>query len=105
MTPGKLRSAGASTFFHPPARIFYLVSLRHTLINLTLRGNRSVTDKALPALLLLAHLRILDLRGTIISMTGLRCLTPFSDNLFLDVPEDCEAYLDSERRIPCAPSL
>ncbi|KAH9052289.1 hypothetical protein EDB87DRAFT_1692447 [Lactarius vividus] len=75
--------------------IFYLVALRHTLTTLMLRGNRLVTDNALPALLLLSRLRILGLRDTIISMTGLRRLIPFSDYLFLDVPTDCEAYIDT----------
>ncbi|KAI9434400.1 hypothetical protein H4582DRAFT_2112595 [Lactarius indigo] len=75
--------------------IFYLVALRRTLTSLTLRGNRSVTDNAFPALLLLSRLRLLGLRGTIISMTGLRRLISFSDYLFLDVPADCEAYIDT----------
>ena len=65
-----------------------------------LRGNRSVTDNALPAVLLLARLRMLGLRGTIISMAGLRRLISFSEYLSLDAPADCEAYLDSESRIP-----
>ena len=86
-------------FIYLLARVFYLVALRHTLTTLKLRGNKSVTDKALPALLLLSHLRVLGLRGTIISMAGLRLLVPFSDRLFLDVPADCEAYLDSESHI------
>ncbi|KAI9454768.1 hypothetical protein BJY52DRAFT_1100378, partial [Lactarius psammicola] len=59
--------------------IFYLVAMRHTLTTLMLRDNRSVTDNALPALF----------------MTGLRRLIPFSDYLVLDVPADCEAYLDT----------
>ena len=86
-------------FLYHLASVFYLVALRHTLTTLKLRGNESITDNALPALLLLSHLRMLGLRGTIISMTGLRRLIPFSDRLFLDVPADCEAYLDSESRI------
>ena len=105
MTLGMYHSTDASTSFYPPARIFYLVSLRHTLTTLTLRGNRSVTDNALPAILLLARLRMLGLRGTIISMTGLRRLIPFSEYLFLDVPVDCEAYLDSGSHIPFALGL
>jgi hypothetical protein len=67
-----------------------------------LRGNGSVTDNALPAVLLLSRLRMLGLRGTIISMTGLHRLIPFSEFLFLDVPADCEAYIDSESHIPFA---
>ena len=99
MTLGTHHAADASTPYNPLARIFYLVALRHTLTTLMLRGNISVTDNAFPALLLLSRLRMLSLRGTIISMTGLRRLIPFSDYLFLDVPADCEAYLDSKSRI------
>jgi hypothetical protein len=99
---GYARSAEPSTSFYPLARVFYLVALRHTLTSLKLRGNKSVTDNALPALLLLSHLRILGLRGTTISMTGLRHLIPFSGHLFLDVPADCEVYLDSESQVPFA---
>ena len=86
-------------------RVFYLVALRHTLTTLKLHGNKSVTDDALPALLLLSRLRKLGLRGTTISMTGLRRLITFSDRLSLAVPADCEAYIDSEPRIPFALSL
>lgn len=99
------RSAESSTSFYPLARVFYLVALRRTLTTLKLRGNKSVTDNALPALLLLSHLRMLGLRGTTISMTGLRHLIPFSDHLFLDVPADCEAYLDSKSQVPFALAL
>jgi hypothetical protein len=88
-------------FLYPPARVFYLVALRHTLTTLKLRGNKSVTDNALPALLLISRLRMLGLRGTTISMTGLRRLIPFSES-FLDVPADCEAYIDSESQVPFA---
>lgn len=95
-TLGIRRFAETLSFIYLLSRVFYLVALRHTLTTLKLRGNKSVTDKALPALLLLSHLRVLGLRGTIISMAGLRLLVPFTDHLLLDVPADCEAYLDSE---------
>ncbi|KAI0290402.1 hypothetical protein B0F90DRAFT_1786431 [Multifurca ochricompacta] len=59
--------------------VFYLVTLRRTLTTLMLRANKLITDGAVPALF----------------MTGLRLLTPFSGHLFLDVPTNCEVYLDS----------
>src|SRR6267378_3257552 len=92
----RINSADAFICCNPPARVFYLVALRHTLTTLMLRGNKSVTDNAISALLLLSRLRTLGLRGTSITMAGLHRLMPFSDNLYLHVPAGCEAYLDSE---------
>jgi hypothetical protein len=62
---------------------------------LILRDNPLITNDAVPALLLLLCLQVLGLRGTTVSMTGLRRLTPFSKHLSLDVPTKCEAYLGS----------
>ena len=62
---------------------------------LILRDNPLITNDAVPALLLLSCLQVLGLRGTTVSMTGLRRLTPFSKHLSLDVPTKCEAYLGS----------
>jgi hypothetical protein len=103
VTLGTHRSVEPFTSFILKHRVFYLVALRHTLTTLKLRGNKSVTDDALPALLLFSRLRMLGLRGTTISMTGLRRLIPFSDRLSLDIPADCEAYIDSEPLIPFCP--
>ncbi|KAI0246286.1 hypothetical protein BJV78DRAFT_1135488, partial [Lactifluus subvellereus] len=73
--------------------VFHLVALRRTLTTLMLRDNPLITNDAVPALLLLSCLQVLGLRGTAVSMTGLRRLTPFSKHLSLDVPTKCELYL------------
>ncbi|KAH9953917.1 hypothetical protein BGW80DRAFT_1406307 [Lactifluus volemus] len=73
--------------------VFHLVALRRTLTTLELGGNPLITDDSVSALLLLSHLRVLGLRGTTVTMTGLRRLVPFSKHLHLDVPISCEQYL------------
>ena len=79
-------------------RVFHLVALRRTLATLELGGNPLVTDDSASALLLLSRLRVLGLRGTTVTMTGLRRLVPFSNHLHLDAPTSCEQYLNGTSR-------
>ncbi|KAI0261118.1 hypothetical protein BC834DRAFT_1009126, partial [Gloeopeniophorella convolvens] len=75
--------------------IFYIVALRRTVVTLSLRDNPGITDDSGPALSMLLHLKILDLCGTNVTMAGMRRLGHFSSTLALDIPYECEAYLDT----------
>ncbi|KAI0064939.1 hypothetical protein BV25DRAFT_210514 [Artomyces pyxidatus] len=77
--------------------VFHLVALRPTLTTLLLHDNPAITDDATPALSLLNNLALLYLRGTSITMIGLRRLaSSLADSIFeVDIPVECQYYLDN----------
>ncbi|KAF8151043.1 hypothetical protein B0H34DRAFT_785117 [Crassisporium funariophilum] len=78
--------------------VFLLVSLKRTLVRLSLAANPHVDDDAIPAIVLLSKLSFLSILDTGIEMGGLRRLASIivAENRFIDIeiPFSCEAYID-----------
>lgn len=79
----------------------HLVPLKHTLTYLDLAWNDTITDDAVPSLCALRLLEILSLKGTSITMDGLRKLAwsvkePDDRSISLVAPSGCEKYVYGE---------
>ncbi|KAG8959606.1 hypothetical protein FRC03_007729 [Tulasnella sp. 419] len=78
--------------------IFRLTALDSSLIFLTVSDNPDITDDCAPALILFSKLLDLDLKGTSITMHGIRRLCSAIDteerDTYLHAPDKCYAYLD-----------
>lgn len=81
----------------------HLVALKHTLTYLDLAWNEAITDDCIPSLCALQQLEILSLKGTNITMDGLRKLAwsvrslgeSEERSISLVVPTECEQYIYS----------
>lgn len=80
--------------------VFLLVSLKRTLLRLSLARNPDINDDAVPAILLLSELSFLSIFDTSIGMIGIRRIaeTIHKDKRVMDVeiPLACEKYIDSK---------
>ncbi|TFK50185.1 hypothetical protein OE88DRAFT_1632051, partial [Heliocybe sulcata] len=78
--------------------IFHIVSLRRTLTDIHVRSNPAIDDDAVPALLMLTHLRSLSLYGTSVGMPGLRrfarTINQEDRHLDIEIPAACEEYIE-----------
>ncbi|KAJ7146769.1 hypothetical protein C8R44DRAFT_758128 [Mycena epipterygia] len=79
--------------------IYHLVSLRRSLLQLSIANNSRIDDDAVPAILLLSKLSFLTILGTSIEMPGIRrfAQTIFDDRRVIDIeiPFACELYVDN----------
>ncbi|KZT73548.1 hypothetical protein DAEQUDRAFT_662157 [Daedalea quercina L-15889] len=94
--------------------VYHLVALRRTLSELDLSLNAAVDDDVVPALLALPKLSFVSLFDTGVRMPGLRrlangiaerALAGGSDVLDIEVPRECEEYLDSTYMLHPEPPL
>ena len=85
-------------------RVFYLVSLKRSLTELDVAFNTGIDDDAISALVCLSKLRFLTLLDTRVGMPGLRrlcaAITQRSYAVELEVPRQCEIYIDSKIDTP-----
>lgn len=81
-------------------RIFLLVPLKRSLLDLNIAGNPRVDDNAMYPILSLVKLSYLSIVDTGIEMEGLRTLarTIFAEdrNIKIEIPTVCEFYVDSK---------
>ncbi|KAF9474752.1 hypothetical protein BDN70DRAFT_924400 [Pholiota conissans] len=79
--------------------VYLLVSLKRTLLRLSLARNPDINDDAVPAILILSELSFLSVFDTSIGMTGIRRIaeTIHKEKRVMDVeiPFVCEDYIDS----------
>ncbi len=77
--------------------VFLLVSLRHTLLRLSIGANLRIDDDAIPALMMFKKLCQLKIKGTQIAMDGLRRYATNIDNqgrtIHVEIPVHCQCYL------------
>ncbi|KAL5525781.1 hypothetical protein ACEPAG_7118 [Sanghuangporus baumii] len=77
--------------------VMHLISLRRVLSHLELSWNDGITDNAVPTLCQFPSLSFLSLKGTRVTIKGLRKLAYYSkdrDKKFsIIVPSDCEEYM------------
>ncbi|CAK5273845.1 unnamed protein product [Mycena citricolor] len=78
--------------------IYLLVSLKRTLLQLSIATNPHIDDDAIPALLLFSKLSFLTILDTSIHMAGLRRLARviYDERRIIDIeiPSACENYID-----------
>lgn len=86
-------------------RVMHLIGLRRTLSHLELSWNDRITDDAIPTLCQILCLSFLSLKGTRVTMNGLRKLACHAKNsdkkTSVIFPSECEEYVCSESF--CAP--
>ncbi|THH09152.1 hypothetical protein EW145_g2204 [Phellinidium pouzarii] len=76
--------------------VMHLVALKHTLVHVELSWNKLITDDAIPSLCALSLLTFLSLKGTSITVKGLRKLAGVVKDrgrkISLILPSACEEY-------------
>ena len=81
-------------------RVMHLIGLRRTLSHLELSWNDRITDDAIPTLCQILCLSFLSLKGTRVTMKGLRklaCHAKDSDKTISAIfPSECEEYIRSK---------
>ncbi|KAG9012093.1 hypothetical protein FRB94_011788 [Tulasnella sp. JGI-2019a] len=80
--------------------IFVLTAMRSTLHELHIMNNDQITDECVPAFAYIGHLQMLDIRGTAISIHGLRRLAQdfvdeIGSKLSVEFPDACAKYISS----------
>ena len=77
----------------------HLVALRYTLTDLELSGNDRITDDAIPSFLALLKLDFLSLKGTSVSIKGLRkfacAVEARGGKVKMILPAEAEEYITS----------
>lgn len=78
----------------------HLIALKQSLGHLELSWNERITDDSIPTLCTLSVLGFLSLKGTSVSMKGLRklsCAAKSKGNrMSVILPSPCEQYMTSE---------
>lgn len=81
-------------------RIFLLVPLKRSLLDLSIAGNPRIDDNAMYPVLSLIKLSYLSIVDTGIEMEGLRTLARMiyaeDRNIKIEIPTVCEFYVDSK---------
>lgn len=80
----------------------HLVALRRTLTHLELSDNDRITDDAIPSFLAMTRLEFLSLKGSNVTVKGLRKLASAmkarGGKMKVILPADAEEYFSSELR-------
>jgi hypothetical protein len=90
------------------SRIFHLVALKRSLLQLSIATNPHIDDDAVTAIIMLCKLSFLTILDTSIGMPGLRTLAQniLDDRRVIDIeiPSDCERYIQSTSHARSAPA-